>query len=126
MALDDNGTAREEAAAAADVMVVVGDMCEEMGKEGEVESMPEVVYGVRSSTSGKCTRAVFLEAYAPKWTERLRCNASTGGGCACVLEAKIERGMTRPCDHGLLCRSSGEHLLHLDTLDVFFDTSLIK
>ena len=86
-------------------MVVVGGMCEEMGEEGKVESMPEVVYGVRSSTSGKCTRAVFLEAYAPKWRERFRCNASTGGGCACVLnvgQEKNERGMTRPRDHGLL------------------------
>ena len=54
--------------------------CEEIGIEGEVESMPEVVNGVRSSTSGKCTRAVFLDAYVPKCTERLRCNASTSGG----------------------------------------------
>ena len=51
-----------------------------MGNEGEVESMPEVVNGVRSSTSGKCTRALFLDAYVPKCRERLRCNASTGGG----------------------------------------------
>jgi hypothetical protein len=54
--------------------------CEEIGNEGEVESMPDVVNGVRSSTSGKCTRAVFLDAYVPKCTERLRCSASTGGG----------------------------------------------
>ena len=73
-----------EAAAAAAIVVVVGGMCEEMGNEGEVESMPEVVKGVRSSTSGKCTRAVFLDAYAPKWRERFRCNASTGGGCVCA------------------------------------------
>ena len=53
---------------------------EDIGNEGEVESMPEVVNGVRSSTSGKCTRAVFLDAYVPKCTERLRCSASTGGG----------------------------------------------
>ena len=67
--------AREAAAAA------VGEgRCEEMGKEGEVESMPEVVNGVRSSTSAKCTLAEFLDAYAPKCTERLRCSASTGGG----------------------------------------------
>src|SRR6266702_4022185 len=72
------------------VVAVVGGMCEEMGKEGEVESMPEVVYGVRSSTSGKCTRAVFLEAYAPKWTERLRCNASTGGGWLRKLDTEQE------------------------------------
>jgi phosphoenolpyruvate synthase/pyruvate phosphate dikinase len=76
--------AREEvAAAAAAATAAVGEgMCryEEMGNEGEVESMPEVVNGVRSSVSGKCTRAVFLAAYVPKCTERLRCSASTGGG----------------------------------------------
>jgi hypothetical protein len=55
-------------------------MFEEIGIEGEVESMPEVVNGVRSSTSGKSTRTVFLDAYVPKCTERLRCSASTGGG----------------------------------------------
>ena len=71
------------AAAAAAATAAVGEgmwECEEIGNEGEVESMPEVVNGVRSSTSGKCTRAVFLDAYVPKCTERLRCSASTGGG----------------------------------------------
>ncbi len=58
--------------------------CEEMGNEGEVESMPEVVNGVRSSTSGKCTRAEFFDAYVPKCTERLRCSVSTGGGWAWI------------------------------------------
>jgi hypothetical protein len=79
--------AREVAAAAAAATAAVGEgmeegmwRYEEMGNEGEVESMPEVVNGVRSSVSGKCTRAVFLAAYVPKCTERLRCNASTGGG----------------------------------------------
>jgi hypothetical protein len=42
------------------------DSYEEMGNEGEVESMPEVVNGVRSSDSRKCTHAVFLAAYVPK------------------------------------------------------------
>ena len=85
-----SGTASE---AAAEVMVEVGGMCEEIGNEGEVESMPEVVYGVRSRSSGKCTRAVFLEAYAPKWTERLRCNASTGGGYMCVSQTRSNQKM---------------------------------
>ena len=53
---------------------------EEMGTEGTVESFPEVVKGVRSRTSGKSTRMLFLEAYCPKWTERLMWRARTGGG----------------------------------------------
>lgn len=59
-------------------------MCigEEMGMEGEVESMPEVVNCVKSSISENCTRAVFLDAYVPKCTERLRCSTSAGGGYA--------------------------------------------
>jgi hypothetical protein len=56
-------------------------MGEEIGIEGEVESMPEVVNCVKSRNSENCTRAVFLDAYVPRCTERLRCSASTGGGC---------------------------------------------
>lgn len=110
--------------------VEAGGICEEMGNEGVVESMPEVVYGVRSRTSGKWTRAVFLEAYAPKWTERFRCNASTGGGYVIIYvrggAREKQRRTTHSRDHGLFCRSPGENLLHLDTLDVFFDTSLLE
>jgi hypothetical protein len=45
-------------------------MCDERGNEGEVESMPEVVNGIRSSASGKCTCAEFLVAYALKCMEQ--------------------------------------------------------
>jgi hypothetical protein len=65
---------------AATAATVGEEGCEEMGYEGEVESMPEVVNGVKSRTSGKSTRAEFLDAYTPKCMERLRCSASTGGG----------------------------------------------
>jgi hypothetical protein len=55
---------------------------EEMGTEGTVDSLPEVVNGVRSRISGKRTRTVFFDAYWPKWTDRLMCSARTGGGYA--------------------------------------------
>ena len=32
---------------------------------GTVERLPDVVNGVRSSTSGKCTRTLFFDAYVP-------------------------------------------------------------
>ena len=36
---------------------------DEMGAEASVESLPEVVKGVRSRTSGKTTRMLFFDAY---------------------------------------------------------------
>lgn len=42
--------------------VTVGD---EMGAEGDVESCPEVVKGVKSSNSGKSIRQVFLIPEVP-------------------------------------------------------------
>lgn len=35
---------------------------EDIGKDGTVERFPDVVKGVRSSSSGKCTRMLFLDA----------------------------------------------------------------
>ena len=40
----------------------IGGGGEDMGTDGDVESFPEVVYGVRSSNSGKSRRQVFFVA----------------------------------------------------------------
>ena len=40
----------------------IGGGGDDMGTDGDVESFPEVVYGVRSSNSGKSTRQVFFVA----------------------------------------------------------------
>lgn len=54
---------------------------EEIGYDGIVESWPEVVYGVRSRTSGNITRQEFLlECPLPKCIDRFKCNARTRGG----------------------------------------------
>lgn len=42
----------------------------DMAEVGTVERFPDVVYGVRSRTSGKIRRTVFLDAYCPKCTDR--------------------------------------------------------
>lgn len=53
---------------------------DEMGTEGDVDSWPEVVYGVRSRTSGKLTLHVFLCVAYDVCRDLFRCSTSTGGG----------------------------------------------